>query len=720
MIAFVFPRAVAQENAHWEIESLSDEGGFSFQPDTGIGTAVNGVLIKFRDPDYGEAVLRANRVTLDQLTGQVTAEGSVSLNRDGQVWTGEQLEYNFLTRAMGATDYRTGKAPFFAAGTLINGANDGLSYTAEEAFITTDDSQKPNHRIRAKRIKIVPGQYFSARNATIYVGEVPVMFLPYLKANLDRRSNRWSLTPGYRSRYGGFLLSTYKYHILTNLTANLNFDYRTRRGLGGGPDFSYDLGRYGTGETKAYYLHDDIPGFEPSGAAISPDRFRFQINHRMPIRTNLTAKLSFTKLSDFNLNRDFFESEYRRNTQPRSFLEIEQLEQNFALSFLAQPRINDFYERIERLPEVKLTAFRQQVGNTPVYYQSESSAGYLGHQFMNNVTPDFYATRVDTWHQLVVPHTFFGWLNVQPRLGGRSTYYTAADGNGLTLDEERRNVLNTGVEANFRASRSYHTVTNRFWGLNGLRHIIQPSANYVYVPEPNALAPELPQFDSEIPSLRWLPINYPDYNSIDSVDAQNVVRLGLRNKLQTKRGPNDQSRSFVDWNVFTDWRLDPRTDQTDLGDLNSDLDLEPRDWLHLHSYVRYGIDEGEFRLANHRLSIVPDDIWSLSLGHLYLRDELAYWGTGNNVFYTSLYYRFNENWGARLNHQFEARDGTLEEQSYTLYRDFRSWTGAFSFRVRNERTGPQDYTLAVILSLKAFPRFDVGDDTVRSALLYGR
>ncbi|MDA7510394.1 LPS assembly protein LptD [Verrucomicrobia bacterium] len=720
IIAYALPYLQAQENAEWEIESLSGEGGFSYQPDTGIATAVNGVLIKYRDPLHGEAVLQADRVTLDQVSGQITAEGSVTLSREGQTWSGDQLSYNFITQSMGAQDYRTGKPPYFAAGSSVQGASEAISYTATDTMVTTDDVKNPNHRIRAKKIKIVPGKYFSARNATVYLGKVPVMFFPYMKANLDRKGNHWSLTPGYRSRYGGYLLSTYQYQVLTNLTADLNFDYRTRRGIGVGPDFSYDLGQYGTGETKSYYLHDDIPGFDSVGSRISPNRYRLQMNHRVAIRTNITAKLSLNKLSDPNINRDFFEADHRRNTQPRSFLEVEQLGDNFSLSLLAQPRVNDFYERIERLPEVKLSAFRQQLGGAPIYYESESSAGYLGHQFMNNATNDFYASRVDTWHQFVVPHTFFGWLNVQPRIGGRSTYYTAADGNGQTLTEERRNVFNTGVEANFKASRTYNNVTNRFWALNALRHIVRPSVNYVYVPSPSELPPQLPQFDSEIPSLRWLPIEYPYYNSIDSVDAQNVVRLGLRNKLQTKRGPTGEVQDFVDWNLFTDFRIDPRVTQSDFGDLNSELDLRPREWLNFHSYLRYSIDQSDFRLANHRISLVPNNVWSLSLGHLYLRDELAYWGTGNNVYYSSLYYRFNENWGARLNHQFEARDGTLEEQSYTIYRDFRSWTGAFSFRVRDERNAPQDYTIAAILSLKAFPRFGLGDDTIQSSLLYGR
>ena len=719
-LANALPSLSAQESAEWEIESASEESTLSYDPDSGVGTAENGVIVKYKDAAHGEASLYADRITFNQASGQVTAEGSVTLQRDGQAWSGERLEYNFRTETMGAANYRTGKPPFFVAGDSLRGSDKAGNYTAEGAYLTTDDVKNPNYRIRAKRIQIVSGKHFVARNAVIYIGKIPVMYLPWLKANLDRRGNRWSITPGYRSLHGGYLLSTYHYQAFTNLSARLNLDYRTRRGVGGGPDLQYDLGKFGSGEAQSYYLHDKNPG-KNSANSIPNNRFRFRLSHRVPIRTNFTAKAVLHKLSDARIHPDFFESEHRRNTQPRSFLEIEQLGQNFSLSLLAQPRVNNFYERIERLPEIKLNVFRQQIGRLPLYYESESSVGYLGHRFAktNNATNDFHTARLDTWHQIVLPITFFNWLNVVPRSGGRYTYYAATHGN--SLEEQRRGVFHAGMEANFRASRTYNAVTNRFWSIQGLRHIVQPSINYAYIPEPSTLPQILPQFDSELPSLWQLPIQFPDYNSIDSIDAQNVLRLGLHNKLQTKRGPNNTAQPFADWNLFADWHINPQPAQT--SDLSSDLYLYPREWMSFHSFVRYSVDEGDFRLANHQITLLPNDVWSLTLGHLYLRNEPKYpvsWGEGNDVLYNTLYYRFNENWSARLSHQFEARDGTLEEQSYTLYRDFRSWTGAFSFRVRDERNGSQDYTLAAILSLKAFPRFGLGEDTLHNSLLYGR
>ncbi len=43
-------------------------------------------------------------------------------------------------------------------------------------------------------------------------------------------------------------------------------------------------------------------------------------------------------------------------------------------------------------------------------------------------------------------------------------------------------------------------------------------------------------------------------------------------------------------------------------------------------------------------------------------------------------------------------DGLLQEQFYTIYRDLRSWTGALTFRVTDNNTGPENFTVAFTFS----------------------
>ena len=170
-----------------------------------------------------------------------------------------------------------------------------------------------------------------------------------------------------------------------------------------------------------------------------------------------------------------------------------------------------------------------------MFYESESSVGYFRHRFANDITNYYAAFRGDTYHQVTVPFTFFDWLNFLPRLARRYTYYGEAQGPGAMTTEHNRTLFNTGAELTFKASRVWPAVSSSFFEMNGLRHIIQPSINYVYVPRPSVAPQQLPQFDTELPTTRLLPIEFPDYNAIDAIDAQNVLRLSLHNKFQTKR-----------------------------------------------------------------------------------------------------------------------------------------------------------------------------------------
>ncbi len=684
----------------WEIESL--QGQFTFEPGTGVATATNGIVIK-----YSGATLTADSASLNQETGVVTAEGNVVLQHEGQIWRGDQVEYNFKTGQTGANRFRAGMAPFFATGMGLAGDKSNRTYSATNAMITTDDVTVPGYKIRGRSLTVVPGKYLEARDATLYLGDVPVFYFPYYRRSLERHPNNLVFTPGYRSLYGAFLLSTYNSSWNTNLATALHLDTRVKRGFGIGPDVHYDAGPPGSGTFRYYYIKDQEPGLDPSGVPIKEDRQRVSFIHQATLRSNLTVKAVVRYQSDAQVIRDFFESEYQRNIQPNSFLEVNQLWPNFSLNVFAQPQVNDFFETVERLPDVKLSAIRQQLGVSPLFYEGENSIGYFRHA--TNGQPQISAWRGDSFHQLTLPQTLFGWLNVTPRVGGRYTHYSEADGFGTTTLAEDRWVFNTGAEVSFKASKVWRDARSEFWEVKELRHIIEPAVNYAYVPSPNKLPPQLPQFDSELPSLRLLPIEFPDYNAIDSIDSQNVLRIALRNKLQTKRAEGVEN--LVDWDLYTDWRLSPRPGQSTFADIFSDLNMKPRSWLSLRSETRFDVANEQFREANHFAVIQPGNAWSVGLGHRYFREDPAL-GTNSahNLITTSVYCRFNENWAARMSHRFEARDGTMEEQYYTIYRDLRSWTSALTFRVRDNRTGPTDFTVAITFSLKAFPRYGLGHD----------
>lgn len=732
----LFPLAVAAQDAAEKIEVMalshfiqgSVEGSLEFEPGgTIVGT--NGIIAKYKG-----ASLSADNATVDTKTGEVLADGHVRIESGDMLWVGDHVRYNFKTHQMESEQFRTGKAPVFAGGSALTGDRDANIYTATNAFVTTDDVSDPDVRVRASRMKVMPGDSIEMWNAVVLVHGVPMFYFPYYHRTLGPHANHFTFKPGFRSAYGAYMLNTYEWFVGDVADGKIHGDYRTKRGVGAGPDVNLHLGQWGDFKFRYYYLSDNRPNSSTNNLPIYrniPDnRQRFLMEWQATPATNFNVKAQVNYESDPLVLHDFFEGDYAADPQPQTFVEANKYWDNWSLDALTTPEVNNFFDQVERLPDVRLTGFRQQLLETPFYYDSQSSVGYYRKYFEDTNAPgsiygntNYSATRIDTYNQITLPWTFFDWLNVAPRVGGRWTYYGVTDDPRRLYNDTHRTVFNTGIGTSFKVSRLWPEAHNSLLQVDGLRHIMEPSANYVYVPNPSTPLAQIPQFDSEQPSLMLSPVDFPDYSSIDSVDSQNVIRFGLRNTLQTKR--DGQIENLLDWNLLLDWRLAPKSrfdptqpnslqPQSTFNDLYSALNFRPRTWLALQSQVRYAPNSGQLNMAFHQIQFMPNERWSWGLGHWYLRSGfLGVNEPGNNYITSTIFYRVNDNWGLRATHDFNAQEGRLQEQAYTIYRDLRSWTAALSFRVTDNSVGQTDYGVSFSFSVKAQPSTHVGDDTVR-------
>lgn len=698
------------------IDAADGGGEVEFDTSTGAASARNGVVIRHRG-----TVLQARTITLGGDGSEAQADGDVRVESQHkgkvEIWRGEHVRYDFQAGRLQSEAFRLGMRPLFIAGESASGSRTNGTYSVQRGFVTSDDLAEPGYRITAKELVVVPGKSIEAREAKLVVGGVPLFYWPVYHRSLERHPSFWTVTPGYRSVFGPFSLNEYHWNVRTNVEVTLNLDWRLKRGVAGGPGLEYDLGKWGQGGGRLYLAHDDDPYSTAQGIPVRDDRRVVDFHHSYTNGLGLTLKGRVAEQNDALVRRDFFEGLYRRDPQPRTFFELNQQWPNWSFDVTAQPQLNSFFQTIERLPDLKLTGLRQQIGDSGLFYEGESSFAYLRFRPGLLGGTNYSGTRGDTYHQVVLPKTYFGWLNVTPRVGGRFTYYGDPEGLDTVNREQYRGVFNTGMEVGTKASRLWAGANSRALEVDGLRHIVEPSVNYVYVPQPGVRPPNLPQYDFEFTTPRLLPVEFTDYNAIDSIDSQNVVRWALRNRLQTKR--EGRVEDLLNWALYTDWRLRPNANQTTFPDLYSDMDFAPRSWLLFTSQVRYDINRRTWDEANHRVTIEPGDRWAWSLGHRYLRDDLTSYGVGNNLVYSSVFYRFNENWGLRATHQFEARDGVLEEQHYSLYRDLRSWTVALGLRLRDNRTGPDDWSIVLTFQLKAYPRFKLNQDRDIPERLFG-
>ena len=81
--------------------------------------------------------------------------------------------------------------------------------------------------------------------------------------------------------------------------------------------------------------------------------------------------------------------------------------------------------------------------------------------------------------------------------------------------------------------------------------------------------------------------------------------------------------------------------------------------------------------------------------------------------------RFNENWGFQAAQIYDALNGTIQNQFYSIFRDMRSWTAAVTIGKRTSTGSPNDITFAFTFSLKASPRYGGGGDLGIPAWLLG-
>lgn len=661
---------------------------------------------------YGELTLRADRATVDTNTGECVAEGAVELVRGEEVWEGDKVLYNFRTGEVETGAYSAFQDPWYVRGGKLKQTSPEV-WRAYDAAITTCDLPDPHYHLRAKEIDIYPGDKIVARNVQFVVGDRAFFWLPVVRRSLtDERSN-FEVVPGYSSRFGPYLLTAYNFLLGDENEAAVHLDYRAKRGFGTGADLTYRMGDDGRGLATGYYASDDEPVDEDDiGEDITRDRYRLRLDHRQTFTDTTYGFLTLNKLSDPDVLEDFFEREYRYNVQPDSRANVTHYGQAYTLTAVARPKLNEFYTVVERLPEVSLDYRRMRIGETPFYYDSESSAGWLQRDFADGVADEDYdSARLDTAHEISYPRKLMGWLSVVPSVRLRGTYYengldrreieepvAPLDGTDPTFIEMpdaeafRTRVVTeeSGERTRWLASPRLRTFFKMFriweadsetWDVDGLRHVVEPSVDYFYTDEPNVKPEELPQFDN-----------------VDLLDEENFLRFGLRNKLQTRR--RGASHDLVDFFVGTDLRLDPEADQDDFSALIGDLELRPLDNLWVDLDTRLDMYDPEINEFNTEFRAFSSSDWDARFSHRYRLD-------GHNLLQTDLRYKFSDLWAGRAYLRYEADDGTLEEQEYTIYRDLHCWTSAVSVRYRDRRDDDDEVQVWLVLAIKAFPQHSV-------------
>ncbi|MDB6175261.1 MAG: lptD [Chthoniobacteraceae bacterium] len=273
-----------------------------------------------------------------------------------------------------------------------------------------------------------------------------------------------------------------------------------------------------------------------------------------------------------------------------------------------------------------------------------------------------------------------------------------------------RPVVNAGVEASFKLSRAFEQVQSRALGLDGLRHIVQPYANlsFVYSGEDPV---NILQFDRLNRSTQLPPIDFPQFNTIDSIDNWSILRLGVRNRLQTRR--DNITLNWLEMDTFFDVNIDrPQfvgdvaPDTGTFSNVFNRIRFSPLPWVNLTLDSQIPLLDQGFTEVNTALNFLVNENLSLTVGNRYLSGDPVI--KSSSLLTMGGYLRLNDNWAIGARGQYEFETSLLESQRYEIHRDLSSWVASFGFVVinnRNETTGRtvSDYGLTLTFTLKDLP-----------------
>ena len=178
---------------------------------------VNGPLeIRFADSQGTIHRIAAQYLVFNRDTNEVQATGNVEYTRETKtridVYKGQSIAVN-LDESSGVfvdgsfnmeptgTESRTLIVHF---GTLISRSDEVVSLA--NGSLTACDAINPHYLLRAKKIWLFGSGDWAVVNATLYVGSLPVLWLPFFY--YPSKASMFHPVVGFRSRQGGFVQTT--------------------------------------------------------------------------------------------------------------------------------------------------------------------------------------------------------------------------------------------------------------------------------------------------------------------------------------------------------------------------------------------------------------------------------------------------------------------------------------------------------------------------------
>ncbi len=614
--------------------------------------------------------------------------------------------YNGLIRLKSDIIRQAGRDRFFADNTFITTSRLGQpGYRISAGNVEFEDNLRPQFNPFNGMPEIDPAtgeqviahdRLVTSRNNVVYLDSVPVFYWPILATDLEdptffvRRAQ--IQTDGIFGIWPWVEFDAYELLGVRNKPAGTDWtfraDYLSERGPGGGTNFKYNrpdvfgFGGPAIGFIEAWAIDDD--GLDTLGSdrrdLVPEEDIRFLVrgNHRQQLPGNfqLTAELGL--ISDRNFLEQYYEWQWDELKDQTTGIELKRLLENSSWSLTADARVNDFFTQTEWLRGDHFWLGQSLLSDRLTWFE-HSHIGYARLRTASTPTDptdaakfkllpweaDVQGERVATRQEIDLPLEF-GPVRFVPFALGEAAHW----GEVLNGDDIQRVYGKAGVRASIPFWAASALVESDLFNVHGLAHkiVLEVEASYSDASQDltefplydqvdddaqehfrrrfafNTFGGDTPlQFDERFYAFRSGLQNWVSSYSTEIADDLTAVRMGARQRWQTKRGP-PAARRIIDWIVLDTsavWFPEPGRDN-----FGEDLGLVDYDF-------RWHVGDRTTLVSSGEFDFFDDGQQNANVGVFLSRPPRAEWFVGfrslngpidSQVLSTAYSYRLSPKW----------------------------------------------------------------------------
>ena len=457
-------------------------------------------------------LIRADKITYDSDTGDVTAEGHLRVTGgpSQQTISASHGNFNLHTETgrfydvIGSIGIRTGRKstvytvgnPFIFTGRLVVKTGPE-SFQIFDGTVTSCQLPNPDWRLSSARFVVENGRA-TARNTLFRLLNIPIVYLPYVTHPVEagQRQSGFMIPFFGESSSKGFILGEGFFLVLNrSMDFTASAQYFSLRGFEQSATFRYK--GPGLDFLTVHYSGLLDRGYTPQGGVYTNQGGEdFTLNGRKDLSEHTRAAASMEYLSSYIYREAFTDNFNQAVASDISSFAYAVHEKNGVVAGLYLDRYQGLKRiasttqtqqevRIFHVPSVDLDLMERHIGESKLIFSAENSVATLK-RVQSNFTSDI-SERIDVHPKLSLPLAAFGW-NFRPSIGVRDTFYSHSrtpapipGANPVEISSPTNRAL-FEAEAEVRApvlERTFDTpgFLQRFVG-RGVKHTIEPTLKY--------------------------------------------------------------------------------------------------------------------------------------------------------------------------------------------------------------------------------------------------